>query len=772
MVRQEWKKLFHNKILLLVVIAVIAIPSIYTTLFLGSMWDPYGKADKLPVAVVNQDQAVFYEGKEMKIGEELTEKLKEDDSLDFRFTDEKTAKQWLADGKCYMVITIPEDFSANAATVTSENPKKMELSYETNPGTNYIASKMSETAMKSMENSVREKVTTVYAKVMFDSIREAGDGMAEAADGSGQLADGAKEAVSGSDRLAENLGILAESTLTFQNGGEALTEGLKEYTRGVEAAGDGARELDEGAGKLADAAGQLSDGAGSLKNGADTLNDGLQAIVGESHGQSQALTDGARSLSEGLAAFSGALSQMPASSDLSGYAQQMKETSAALGGAPAASDPSYLAGQIEAAVEAKDTEQLAALARQALQEAQVNYQSAQTVSSQVSQAQTALSQAGDLLSAASNSTEGLQTLTSQAKVLEEKSAALADGVQTYTAGVDQAADGSAALASGMETFAASAQQAENGIRSLKLGSSSLANGAEQLNGASPKLVTGANELTKGAEKIHTGAEQLRDGSGQLSTGLLKVQDGADALASGLKEGTDKVRKANTGDNAAEMVAAPVDTRESQMTDMPNNGHAMAPYMMSVGLWVGCIAFSLMYPLNSYSGKLRSGKAWWRSKATVLYTVAVLQALVMLGALHLFDGFAPARWGETILTACVASVAFMSIMYFFTDLFGKAGSFLMLIFMVVQLAGPAGTYPLEVSGSFVPALHGWVPFTYTVQAFRSTISGGESIRGCLVYLLILAAVFTLFTIGAFRIRAHRIREEKPLLMDWLECHGLG
>ena len=34
--------------------------------------------------------------------------------------------------------------------------------------------------MKSMENSVREKVTTVYAKVMFDSIREAGDGMAEA----------------------------------------------------------------------------------------------------------------------------------------------------------------------------------------------------------------------------------------------------------------------------------------------------------------------------------------------------------------------------------------------------------------------------------------------------------------------------------------------------------------------------------------------------------------------------------------------------------------
>ena len=36
---------------------------------------------------------------------------------------------------------------SNAVTLTDENPQKMELSYDTNPGTNYIASKMSGTAM-------------------------------------------------------------------------------------------------------------------------------------------------------------------------------------------------------------------------------------------------------------------------------------------------------------------------------------------------------------------------------------------------------------------------------------------------------------------------------------------------------------------------------------------------------------------------------------------------------------------------------------------------
>ena len=39
MLKQEWKKLLGNKIMLIVIVAIIAIPTIYTTLFLGSMWD-------------------------------------------------------------------------------------------------------------------------------------------------------------------------------------------------------------------------------------------------------------------------------------------------------------------------------------------------------------------------------------------------------------------------------------------------------------------------------------------------------------------------------------------------------------------------------------------------------------------------------------------------------------------------------------------------------------------------------------------------------------
>ena len=63
---------------------------------------------------------------------------------------------------------------------------------------------------------------------------------------------------------------------------------------------------------------------------------------------------------------------------------------------------------------------------------------------------------------------------------------------------------------------------------------------------------------------------------------------------------------------------------------------------------------------------------------------LLQAAVMIFMLHLCDGFEPVEMGKTLAVACLASVAFMSVMYFFTNTFGKVGSFLMLVFMVIQL----------------------------------------------------------------------------------------
>ena len=322
MLRKEWKGLVHNKLLLVVVVAIVLIPTIYTTLFLGSMWDPYGNLDKLPVAVVNEDEAVAYNDRELNVGEELVEKLREEESLCFNFVDAETAERGLRNGTYYMVITIPEDFSENASTVMDEKPKKMELAYQTNPGTNYIASKMSETAMEKVKNSVAEEVTKTYTQAVFDQIAEVGDGMQEAADGSRDLKDGVSKISDGNRTITDNLETLADSSLTFREGSDTLRVGLKTYVDGVSTVKDGADQLDSGAAELKDgvtAAGagvsELSDGTGTLVSGAEELKSGAGALhtgLSQLDGQVPALKDGVDQLAQGTGALADGAARLEA----------------------------------------------------------------------------------------------------------------------------------------------------------------------------------------------------------------------------------------------------------------------------------------------------------------------------------------------------------------------------------------------------------------------------------------------------------------------------
>ena len=150
-------------------------------------------------------------------------------------------------------------------------------------------------------------------------------------------------------------------------------------------------------------------------------------------------------------------------------------------------------------------------------------------------------------------------------------------------------------------------------RHLQMEPTSFASGTQTLHAGTQKLVSnnsklnsGADQLADGAGQIQDGSSKLYDGSKELGDGLKKLDDGSDTLQSSLADGAETVKENKAEDVNYEMIAAPVDDDEAKMTEVPNNGHAMAPYMMSVGLWVGALAFCLMYPLTKYNGKLKSG----------------------------------------------------------------------------------------------------------------------------------------------------------------------
>lgn len=367
-----------------------------------------------------------------------------------------------------------------------------------------------------------------------------------------------------------------------------------------------------------------------------------------------------------------------------------------------------------------------------------------------------------------------------------KNPGLVNGIKTYTNGVSTLNTGLTTLNNNSSSLTSGAGQLNSGLTSLNKqtpvltsGVSQLSNGSAQLYAGTGKLtansaalISGSSQLSAGAGKISDGSAALADGSSTLGDGISQVKDGADTLASSLADGADEVTSIHADEETTDMFSSPVEDNGSKLTNVKNNGHGMAPYMMSVALWVAGIAFSIMYPLTKYHDQLKSGFSWWASKASVLVILSIADALLMIGCLHFFNGFAPKEMGKTMLVASFASLAFMSIMYFFNAALGKVGSFLMLIYMVVQLAGSAGTYPVELSGSFVPDIHSFLPFTYTVDAFRSTIAGGTSIMPCMIMLILITVVFSVLTVLLFERRAHKIKAGKPTLTDLLEKLGLA
>jgi putative membrane protein len=856
MIKQEWKNILKNHWIQIVLVALILIPSIYTVVFLGSMWDPYGNSGNLPVAVVNKDKAVDYNDKKLDVGNQLVDKLKDNDSLDFHFVNSKEANKGLKDGDYYMVITIPSNFSKNATTLLDKNPKKMVLNYTTNPGTNYVASKMDDSAIAKIKAEVSASVTKTYAETIFTSIGTMSDGFAEASDGTQQLSDGMTQLEDGNKTISDNLKVLASSSLTFKDGTNTLTKGLKDYTNGVVAVNNGIYQLKTGVGTLGSATPTLASGVSDLNTGAQALNKGVsdytagvsQALAGANQlvenntalnagvkalGEgaeklvvgNQQVVDGVKKLQENLetskktmAASQDSLTQLSdGKTSLDNYATLIKTLNAS-GDAKKQGIASKLltSGMSRAEIDAYGLTKYFPVDK--YKDGVASYMD--SVATYTTGASTAIntlssstkSSLNDLDAALNGGTltdgtkvptglvSGTQTVQAglnevNAKVnggkyvtvdndgnikqvtVDSKDALVA-GVQAYTAGVDslqkgltQIADNNTALTSGATALADGTSKLNSNVPELTKGITALTSGVDQLATGTSTLVSnnatlmnGANQLSDGAGQISDGASKLAAGSDTLGDGIKSAADGVTTLNDALKSGAEESQIDST-DKTTDMVATPVETSHKEISKVENNGHAMAPYMMSVGLYVTCLAFALMYPIRHGIKKAENAWKYWASKATVMYTVSTLAAIVMVTALRLINGFEPVNLGLTYLLAILVSAAFMSLVMLLSLTTGFIGDFLLLVFMIVNLGGSAGTYPLDTGPAIYKAIHKFVPYTYSVDGFRKTISmTAPSISVEITVFAGILIVCSLLTVVYFK---YKNKEDKHTIPQMFE-----
>lgn len=593
----ELKAVLKKPMLWITMVGVALVPALYNIIFLSSMWDPYGKVSDLPVAVVNKDKTATYEGKKMTIGKDMTDNMVRNKSLDYHFVDSKKAQKGLEKGDYYMIITLPEDLSQNAASVLTDEPKKLTIPYQTSKGHSFVASKMSEAAAKTLKESVSKNITSSYTKSLFKSMSTLKTGLGSAANASQKIATGSKQLANGSQVMTDNLNLLSNSSQTFAQGTNTLYSGLTAYTGGVGQLSAGLNNLNNGLTAYTNGVGQLANGSSQLSNQSQKLLGGVAQLANGSTSIQQ-LVNASSQLNQGLIKLSTAtglseeqVQQFSSLINQLGTLNQSIQNYSDNGTATTANSPdlsTYLSAITTAAqaiVNSGNTSQqtttnqsnaLAAVqATGAYQRLSAEDQSeiaaalANTGSSStttgadanaVSQAQAILNNVQSIQSALSTvQTTTANTPTSpSASLTQIKNTAnsvlpsAATSLTTLSSGLTQAktvldsqvvpvstalANGTAQLGSTFSTGANSLMtgvgQYTNAVDILNSGANTLAAKNNQITDGTSQLVNGANQLNSNSGQLTKGTAQLANGANQIETGSGKLAAGGESLTAGL-----------------------------------------------------------------------------------------------------------------------------------------------------------------------------------------------------------------------------------------------
>ncbi len=684
----EWKLVLRSKKLIVPMIAILFIPVLYAGMFLWAFWNPYANMSDLPVAIVDLDNGAEMDGEKLALGKELTDKLIDSKQFDFKKVSKSDAEKGLENEDYYVVIEIPENFSEHATSLLDEVPEKLTIVYKPNEGFNFLSAQIGETAMDRIRAEVNEQVASTYAEKLFDSITEMGDGFGEAADGAGELHDGAAKLSSGADDLKGYLETLASSTITLADGSQKLAQGASDAAKG-------ANELNKGLGTLTQGSNDLLTGAQKASAGANSLKDGIAQYT-EGVGQ---LTESYGQIAQKEKEFDGAVSTLnEKSAELNTAAGQLAKGSANLG-----AGINQLSASLAQVIASLPEEQQAGL------NAALN---------QVKQGSAELSGGMQQLTAGTGAlSAGTAELNGAAGQLAGAHNQALAGLQKLNGSSTDLREGANALASGNGELSSGIAQLSAGVTAAEKGSSTLASGLAS-------LTEGTGTLKNGTDTLASKSKELAKGSATLADGMVELDEGTLTLKDKLAEANKTASEVKATDKTYGMVGAPVDIEKEGINHVPNYGTGFAPYFLSLGLFVGALLLSIVFPLVEPAIKPTGAFGWFASKVSVLAIVGLLQALIAAGVVKFALGMETVNTPLFILTAIITSYTFIALVQMCVSILKDAGRFVAILVLILQLTTSAGTFPLELIPAPLQIFNTLLPMTYSVQAFKGAISTGN------------------------------------------------
>ena len=215
--------------------------------------------------------------------------------------------------------------------------------------------------------------------------------------------------------------------------------------------------------------------------------------------------------------------------------------------------------------------------------------------------------------------------------------------------------------------------------------------------------------------------------------LTSLQNGARNLAQLFDNlsGSDMVKDVNhlmTNDAAviAENMATPIKMNTEEVYPIRNFGSVMAPFYLVIAQWIGAMFAAVMIHVQvkrreDELGGMKLHEAFF-GRYRLFLMIGLAQALLVSIGELLYVGIQCLHPLLFILAALVNGLIFTLIVYSLIFALENIGLAVGVIFMILQVAGGGGTFPVEVLPAPFRALFPFMPFRYAMDAMRECIGG--------------------------------------------------
>lgn len=663
-----FKDMKKEKILSIIIFVIILlIPLIYSFFYLKSYWNPYGNLSDMKIAVVNLD-----EGKDgNNQGAEFVKSLKESDTFEIHEVSEAEAEEGMKKGDYYATIKVPNNFTECLKSASSEDKQIATVTYSPNQATNYLATQIVNSAVKTIQLNLQSKVDKEIIAELSGKLNEVPNSLQTISDGADTILNGAESLDSGIKQISD--------------GTNQLSNSYSQFNTGVQSAYSGSETLQNGINQVASGVGTLQSGSQKLDSAVDQINSGIDSMSANGAESVTALATGINTLNNNA-------------STLNNYATQGANSSKNL-----ATDVNIYVGTVNA----METE-LQGL----LNKSTDSTISIEEVKKVLNKYNTTLSTKASIATASKNLAQNNAYTSAYASGVYGGTTELL----SKSGGLTQMFQGIQGLKSALAEVKKGTASLKNGTVALATGTSNLATGSANLTAGLEKLNSSSNQIDGAIKTINTGVSSASTGSTQLVSG---VQTFKTSINEGLAETKEQLKSLNGIDEFGE---TPINFETKEYGKVDSYGIAFTPLFLCIGLWVGAL---MAYVVLYYDHDERFGILGMSNKNKLLQNIIY----IAIGAIEgLITGILlKAGLGYTVENialyygvSILIGITFMSIIQFLIRNFGDIGKFLALIILVLQLAAAGGTFPIETIDKGFQAISPYLPMTYAIKLLREIL----------------------------------------------------